>query len=93
MDPVFNKFKEKLGSFKKAFSKTIDEKAVEVEPVIIEQVPESEESLEEEIEPVIEEETIEAALEEEIPEKGAVPEVISHDTDNPGAFKKSALVS
>ena len=58
MDPVFNKFKEKLGSFKKAFSKTIDEKAVEVEPVIIEQVPESEESLEEEIEPVIEEETI-----------------------------------
>ncbi len=78
MDPVFNKFKEKLGSFKKAFSKTIDEKAVEVEPVIIEQVPESEESLEEEIEPIIEEETIEAALEEEIPEKGAVPEVISH---------------
>lgn len=55
MDPVFNKFKEKLGSFKKAFSKTIDEKAVEVEPVIVEQVPESEESLEEEIEPIIEE--------------------------------------
>ena len=24
MDPVFNKFKEKLGSFKKALSKTID---------------------------------------------------------------------
>lgn len=69
MDPVFNKFKEKLGSFKKAFSKTIDEKAVEVEPVIVEQVPESEESLEEEIEPIIEEETIEAALEEESPEK------------------------
>ncbi|AKB77069.1 Signal recognition particle 54 kDa protein [Methanosarcina horonobensis HB-1 = JCM 15518] len=68
MDPVFNKFKEKLGSFKKAFSKTIDEKAVEVEPVIVEQVPESEESLEEEIEPIIEEKTIEAALKEESPE-------------------------
>ena len=67
MDPVFNKFKEKLGSFKKALSKTIDEKAVEVEPVIVEQVPESEESLEEEIEPIIEEETIEAALKEESP--------------------------
>lgn len=77
MDPVFNKFKEKLGSFKKAFSKTIDEKAVEVEPVIVEQVPESEESLEEEIEPIIEEETIEAALEEEIPEKGAASQEIA----------------
>ncbi|WP_048143095.1 signal recognition particle-docking protein FtsY [Methanosarcina horonobensis] len=65
---MFNKFKEKLGSFKKAFSKTIDEKAVEVEPVIVEQVPESEESLEEEIEPIIEEKTIEAALKEESPE-------------------------
>jgi len=77
MDPVFNKFKEKLGSFKKAFSKTIDEKAVEVEPVIIEQVPESEESLEEEIEPIIEEETFEAALEEESPEKGSAPQEIA----------------
>jgi len=77
MDPVFNKFKEKLGSFKKAFSKTIDEKAVEVEPVIIEQVPESEESLEEKIEPIIEEETIEAALKEESPEKGTASEEIA----------------
>lgn len=68
MDPVFNKFKEKLGSFKKALSKTIDEKAVEVEPVVVEQVPESEESLEEEIEPIIEEEILEAALKEESPE-------------------------
>ena len=33
MDPVFNKFKEKLGSFKKALSKTIDKKAVAIEPV------------------------------------------------------------
>jgi fused signal recognition particle receptor len=77
MDPVFNKFKEKLGSFKKAFSKTIDEKAVEVEPVIVEQVPESEESLEEEIEPLIEEEATEAALEEESPEKGSAPQEIA----------------
>ncbi|HII80330.1 MAG TPA: signal recognition particle-docking protein FtsY [Methanosarcina sp.] len=74
---MFNKFKEKLGSFKKAFSKTIDEKAVEVEPVIIEQVPESEESLEEKIEPIIEEETIEAALKEESPEKGTASEEIA----------------
>lgn len=77
MDPVFNKFKEKLGSFKKAFSKKIDEKAVEVEPVIVEQVPESEESLEEEIEPIMEEEAIEAALEEESPEKGTAPQEIA----------------
>lgn len=76
MDPVFNKFKEKLGSFTKAFSKKIDEKAVEVEPVIVEQVPEIEESLEEEIEPIIEEETIEAALEEESPEKETAPQEI-----------------
>jgi len=68
MDPVFNKFKEKLGSFKKALSKTIDEKAVEVEPVVVEPVLESEESLEEEIEPIIEEEILEAALKAESPE-------------------------
>ncbi|MDI9394020.1 MAG: signal recognition particle-docking protein FtsY [Euryarchaeota archaeon] len=72
---MFNKFKEKLVSFKKAFGKTIDEKAVEVEPVIIEQVPESEESLEEKIEPIIGEETTEAALKEESPEKGTDSEV------------------
>lgn len=72
MDPVFNKFKEKLGSFKKALSKTIDEKAVEVEPVVVEQAPVSEESLEEEIEPIIEENTIEAALKEESPEAETV---------------------
>lgn len=72
MDPVFNKFKEKLGSFKKALSKTIDEKAVEVEPVVVEQASVSEESLEEEIEPIIEEKTIEAALKEESPEAETV---------------------
>lgn len=76
MDPVFNKFKEKLGSFTKAFSKKIDEKAVEVEPVIVEQVPEIEESLKEEIGPIIEEETIEAALEEESSEKETAPQEI-----------------
>jgi len=68
MDPVFNKFKEKLGSFKKALSKTIDEKAVEVEPVVVEQVSENGEGLEEEIEQIIEEETLEATLKEESPE-------------------------
>ncbi len=72
MDPVFNKFKEKIGSFKKALSKTIDEKAVEVEPVVVEQVPENEESLEEEIEPIIEEKVIEAALKEKSPETETV---------------------
>ena len=72
MDPVFNKFKEKLGSFKKALSKTIDEKAVEVEPVVVEQVPESEESFEEEIEPIIEEKAIEAALKEKSTETETV---------------------
>ena len=51
MDPVFNKFKEKLGSFKKALSKTIDDKAVAIEP-IVEPAPEAEEDFEEEIEPV-----------------------------------------
>ncbi|MDD3247682.1 MAG: signal recognition particle-docking protein FtsY [Methanosarcina sp.] len=69
---MFNKFKEKLGSFKKALSKTIDEKAVEVEPVVVEQVPESEESFEEEIEPIIEEKAIEAALKEKSTETETV---------------------
>lgn len=78
MDPVFNKFKEKLGSFKKALSKTIDEKAVEVEPVVVEQVPESEEGHEEEIEPIIEETTLEAALNEKSPEA-------EKGTDSPGS--------
>ncbi|WP_440946971.1 signal recognition particle-docking protein FtsY [Methanosarcina sp. T3] len=77
---MFNKFKEKLGSFKKALSKTIDEKAVEVEPVVVEQVPESEESLEEEIEPIIEEEVLEAALEAESheAETGTASPAIAH---------------
>ncbi|WP_048130190.1 MULTISPECIES: signal recognition particle-docking protein FtsY [unclassified Methanosarcina] len=77
---MFNKFKEKLGSFKKALSKTIDEKAVEVEPVVVEQAPESEESLEEEIEPRIEEETLRAVQKEESPEaeKGTASPGIAH---------------
>ena len=56
MDPVFNKFKEKLGSFKKALSRTIDDKAVAIEP-IVEPAPEAEEGFEEEIEPGLEEES------------------------------------
>lgn len=56
MDPVFNKFKEKLGSFKKALSRTIDDKAVAIEPVV-EPAPEAEEGFEEELEPYLEEES------------------------------------
>jgi fused signal recognition particle receptor len=58
---VFNKFKEKLGSFKKALSKTIDRKAVAVEP-------EPEEILEDEIEPFLDETDFEASPEEESPD-------------------------
>jgi fused signal recognition particle receptor len=68
MDLVFNKFKEKLGSFKKALSKTIDKKAVAVEPVA-EPVPEEDfEDFEEETEPILEETDYETSLEEESPE-------------------------
>jgi len=67
MDPVFNKFKEKLGIFKKALSKTIDDKAVAVEPVV-EPVSEAEEGFEEEIEPILDEKAFETSLEEESPE-------------------------
>ena len=69
MDLVFNKFKEKLGSFKKALSKTIDKKAVAVEPVV-EPVPEEEdfEDFEEETEPILEETDYKTSLEEESPE-------------------------
>jgi fused signal recognition particle receptor len=63
-DPVFSKFKEKLGNFKKALSKTIDDKAVAIEPVI-EPAPETEEGFEENIEPILEEEALETPLEEE----------------------------
>jgi fused signal recognition particle receptor len=63
-DPVFNKFKEKLGNFKKALSRTIDDKAVAIEPVV-EPVPEAEEGFEEDIEPIPEEEALETPLEEE----------------------------
>jgi len=61
---MFNKFKEKLGNFKKALSKTIDDKAVDIEPVV-EPVPEAEEGFEEDIEPIPEEEALETLTEEE----------------------------
>jgi len=61
---VFNKFKEKLGNFKKALSRTIDDKAVDIEPVV-ETVPEAEEGFDEDIEPIPEEEALEMPLEEE----------------------------
>lgn len=61
---MFNKFKEKLGNFKKALSKTIDDKAVDIEPMV-EPVPEAEEGFEEEIEPIPEEEALEMLTEEE----------------------------
>ncbi len=61
---MFNKFKEKLGNFKKALSRTIDDKAVAIEPVV-ETVPEAEEVFEEDIEPIPEEEALETPLEEE----------------------------
>lgn len=64
MDPVFNKFKEKLGSFKKALSRTIDDKATAIEP-IVEPAPEAEEDFEEEIEPYLEEKALETSLDEE----------------------------
>jgi signal recognition particle-docking protein FtsY len=68
-DPVFNKFKEKLGNFKKALSRTIDDKAVDIEPVV-EPAPEAEEYFEEDIEPIPEEEALETPLEEESHEVG-----------------------
>ncbi len=76
MDPVFSKFKEKLGIFKKALSKTIDDKAVSSEPVV-EPVPEAEEDFEEEIEPVLEEKAFETSLEEESPKVKPVESVMT----------------
>jgi fused signal recognition particle receptor len=63
-DPVFNKFKEKLGNFKKALTRTIDDKAVAIESVV-EPAPEAEEGFEEDIEPIPEEEALETLTEEE----------------------------
>jgi len=74
MDSVFNKFKEKLGNFKKALTKTIDKKAVAVEPLV---EPETEEDLEEEIEPVLEEADFEMSPEEESPETKPAESVIT----------------
>lgn len=73
---MFNKFKEKLGSFKKALIGTIDKKAVAVEPVA-EAVPEEEEfeeefeeeDFEEETESIFEEQNLKAPLKEESPEE------------------------
>lgn len=71
---MFNKFKEKLGNFKKALIGTIDKKAVEVEPVPEEEDFEEdfeedleedfEENLEEEIKPVFKETKSKTPLEE-----------------------------
>jgi len=68
---VFNKFKEKLGNFKKVLSRTIDDKAVAIEPVV-EPAPEAEEGFEEDIEPIPEKEALETPLEEEGHEVGPV---------------------
>ncbi len=67
---MFNKFKEKLGSFKKALIGTIDKKAVAVEPMLNlyqrkkEFEEDFEEDFEEEIEPVLEETKSKHSLEE-----------------------------
>ena len=68
---MFNKFKEKLGNFKKVLSRTIDDKAVAIEPVV-EPAPEAEEGFEEDIEPIPEEEALETPLEEDSHEVGPV---------------------
>ena len=68
---MFNKFKEKLGNFKKVLSRTIDDKAVAIEPVV-EPAPEAEEGFEEDIEPIPEKEALETPLEEEGHEVGPV---------------------
>jgi fused signal recognition particle receptor len=86
---VFNKFKEKLGNFKKALTKTIDNKAIAVEPAA-EAEPELEENFEEGVEPALEEETFETPLEEESPEVETVETepVISEPVAKPGDRKK-----
>lgn len=74
---MFNKFKEKLGSFKKALIGTIDKKAVAVEPVAVPEEEEFEEGFEEGFEeefeegtePIFEEPDLEAPLEKESPEE------------------------
>jgi fused signal recognition particle receptor len=84
---VFNKFKEKLGSFKKALSKTIDRKAVAVEP-------EPEEILEDEIEPFLDETDFEASLEEESPDIKPVepaktkPVIVETEYDKKAEYRK-----
>ncbi|AKB13187.1 MAG: signal recognition particle-docking protein FtsY [Methanosarcina thermophila] len=86
---MFSKFKEKLGNFKKALSRTIDNKAVEIEPVI-EPVPESEEGFEEEIEPIPEEEAPETLLEEksyEVKPEEAKPEEVKPEEVKPEEVK------
>ena len=95
MDPVFNKFKEKLGSFKKALSRTIDDKAVAIEP-IVEPAPEAEEGFEEEIEPGREKKAFETFLDEENPEVEPVeikptmtsPETVGAEDRKKAEYKK-----
>lgn len=61
---MFNKFKEKLGNFKKVLSRTIDDKAVAIEPAV-EPVLEAEEGFEEDIELIQEEEALGTLIEED----------------------------
>jgi fused signal recognition particle receptor len=82
MDPVFNKIKEKFGIFKKSLSKTIDDKAVEIEPVVettheVEPAFEVEETFEEDVEPVLEEEEFEIPLEEGHPQAKPAESVVT----------------
>ena len=84
---MFNKFKEKLGSFKKALSKTIDRKAVVLEP-------EPEETLEDEIEPFLDETDFEASLEEESPDIKPInpaatkPATVEKEYDKKAEYRK-----
>ncbi len=86
MDPVFNKFKEKLGSFKKALSRTIDDKAVAIEPVV-EPAPEAEEGFEEELEPYLEEESPEVEPVEVKPGMPS-PEIVGIEDRKKAEYRK-----
>lgn len=92
---MFNKFKEKLGNFKKALSRTIDDKAVDIEPVV-EPAPGAEEYFEEDIEPIPEEEALETLLEEKSHEVGqaevrpvtAAPSTVGIEDRKKAEYKK-----
>ncbi|MGB9929483.1 MAG: signal recognition particle-docking protein FtsY [Methanosarcina sp.] len=66
---MFNKLKEKLGSFKKALSKTIDDKAVDVEPE------------DAEVEDIFEEEDIAETEDTELAEGEQVVETLPEDEE------------